>query len=151
MKRLLIFLIFFLFYILFVNKNVELKPVMTYENDNSSQYELLFDEELLNINNFKLKLGLFTKYDFRINKVYIKYKEKLKDYFKDKEYFSFDNSNINNGIESLKNEYNVILKNNYLYDESVEDIVIEKVEVYADENSISELKKKYPLVKVIRK
>ena len=99
MKRLLIFLIFFLFYILFVNKNVELKPVMTYENDNSSQYELLFDEELLNINNFKLKLGLFTKYDFRINKVYIKYKEKLKDYFKDKEYFSFDNSNINNGLE----------------------------------------------------
>ena len=37
--------------------------------------------------------------------IYVKYDENLKDYFKDKEYFSFDNSSINTGIDTLKKEY----------------------------------------------
>ena len=150
MKKIIIILTFFLIYILFVNKKTDINPVMLYD-DSSSYYELLFDEELLNINNFKLKVGMFTKYDFKVTKVYIKYKEKLKDYFSDKEYFSFDSSNINKGIENLKEEYNLVLKRNYLYDEKIEDIVIEKVEVYSDDNTINIIKNKYPLVKIIRK
>ena len=149
MKKLII-LIFFLFCICCINESNETKMTMANINSNT-HYELIFDNEMLNIRNFKLKLGLFTSYDYNITKVYINYNENIKEYFKDKEYFSFDSSNFNKGIENLKEEYNLVLKNNYLYkelDEDINDVLIKKVEIYASEEAIIKFKNKYPLATI---
>ena len=49
----------------------------------------------------------------------------------------------------LKEEYTKVLKDNYLYDEldnDINDVVIKKVEVYAEEKAIKNLRLKYPKV-----
>ena len=118
---------------------------------NTNHYELIFDSENLNLNNFKLKMASFTSYDHNIKKVYFNYADKLENFFKNKEYFSFDNTSLNNGIEKLKNEYNKVLKDNYLYDElesSINDTVIKKVEIYCEKAAITRFKAKYPNVKI---
>ena len=77
MKKLII-LIFFLFCICCINESNETKMTMANINSNT-HYELIFDNEMLNIRNFKLKLGLFTSYDYNITKVYINYNENIKE------------------------------------------------------------------------
>ena len=149
MKKFIIILIFFLMLLLFIPKNADSKMVMSEEYNVSNHYELIFYKENLNIGNFKLKLGIFTSYEYNINKVYIKYNDKIKEYFIDKEYFSFDSSNFNKGIEKLKDEYNLILKENYLYDEldkDINSINIEKVDIYVGKDALVKFKRKYPNV-----
>lgn len=150
MKKLITILAsIFILSILF--KSEKIISVMN-ENDNKgSGYELIFDEELLNFRNFKLKLGLFTSYEYNITKVYIKYPEYIDDILSDKEYYSFNSNNFNNGLEKFKNEYIELLKNKYLYNEIEKDIdetKIYKVEIYAEDSAIKRFKDKYPLVKV---
>ncbi len=74
------------------------------------------------------------------------FKLNLKDFFKDKEYFSFDNSSINTGIDNLKKEYLNVLSSNYLYNEiekDINDVSIESVDVYAEESVINNFKNKF--------
>ena len=146
MKKLIIFLIFFL---LLIPKNTDSKLVMYEINNTSNHYELIFDNDNLNIGNFKLKLGMFTSYDYNIMKVYVKYNENIKEYFKNKEYFSFDSSNFNIGIEKFKEEYNLVLKQNYLYnelDKDINNVLIEKVELYTSKDALTKFKSKNPNV-----
>lgn len=143
-KILIIFSIFFLVVIANIKDNDESMTVMNTENIQSNHYELIFDNELLNFRNFKLKLASLTSYEYNITKVYINYTSDIK-----KEYFSFDNTNLNIGINKLKEEYTKVLKDNYLYDEldkDINDVVIKKVEVYAEEKAIKNLRLKYPKV-----
>lgn len=143
-KILIIFSIFFLFVITNISDNDESMTVMSTQNIQSNHYELIFDNELLNFRNFKLKLASLTSYEYNITKVYINYTSDIK-----KEYFSFDNTNLNIGINKLKEEYIKVLKDNYLYDEldkNINDVVIKKVEVYAEEKAIKNLRLKYPKV-----
>ena len=116
------------------------------ENErNGSHYKLIFSKEPLTIRTIKLKLTPFINNGY-ITKIYVKYDENLKDYFKDKEYFSFDNSSINTGIDNLKKEYLNVLSSNYLYNEiekDINDVSIESVDVYAEESVINNFKNKF--------
>ena len=149
MKKLII-LTFFLFLILLSNQKSNTEFVMGNNiNSNNNYYQLDFGNELLNIRNFKLKLGIFTSYEYKINKIYIRYNENIKDYFKDKEYFSFDSHTLNWGIENLKNEYSTILKENHLYDElekDMDELVIEKIDIFCEREAIDKFLEKYPNV-----
>lgn len=152
MKKFIIISIFFLFIILFNNSIDETEMAMA-TNINDNYYELIFKNEDLNFRNFKLKLGIFTSYEYKITKVYIDYNENIKEYFVDKEYISFDNTNFNLGIEKLKEEYNVMLKEKYLYDEidkDINDIKISKVEIYTTQEALNKFKSKYPNVIINR-
>ena len=116
------------------------------ENErNDNHYKLIFSKEPLTIRTIKLKLTPFINNGY-ITKIYVKYDENLKDYFKDKEYFSFDNSSINTGIDTLKKEYLNVLSSNYLYNElekNINDVSIESVDVYAEESVINNFKNKF--------
>lgn len=116
------------------------------ENErNGNHYKLIFSKEPLTIRTIKLKLTPFINNGY-ITKIYVKYDENLKDYFKDKEYFSFDNSSINIGIDTLKKEYLNVLSSNYLYNElekNINDVSIESVDVYAEESVINNFKNKF--------
>ena len=147
-KILIIFSIFFLFVITNISDNNESMTVMNTENIQSNHYELIFDNELLNFRNFKLKIAPLTSYEYNITKVYINYSSVVEKYI-DKDYFLFDNTNLNIGINKLKEEYTKVLKDNYLYDEldkDINDVMIKKVEVYAEEKAIKNLRLKYPKV-----
>jgi len=151
MKKLIFIMIFFLFISFLIPKKDNSKMVMANIN-NTNYYRLIFNNENLNLGNFKLKIGLFTSYDTKIKKIYFKYNDNIKDYFKDKNYFSFDNSNFNIGIEKLKEEYNLVLKDNYLYNELDKDIntvTIKMVELYTESEAINKFKQKYPNVKIL--
>lgn len=150
-KFLILILLLFLTFISTINITDDSQFVMSVDLDNSNYYELIFDEELLNFRNFKLKLSFFSSYEYNITKVYIKYTENVKDYFKNKEYFSFDNTNFNIGIERLKKEYTKILKDNYLYtelDKDINDVQIYKVDLYCDKDALTKLKIKFPKIKI---
>ena len=116
------------------------------ENErNGNHYKLIFSKEPLTIRTIKLKLTPFINNGY-ITKIYVKYDENLKDFFKDKEYFSFDNSSINTGIDTLKKEYLNVLNSNYLYNElekDINDVSIESVDVYAEESVINNFKNKF--------
>lgn len=140
---LIIALILFLF--LFIGKNNDSKTVFMENERNGNHYKLIFSKEPLTIRTIKLKLTPFINNGY-ITKIYVKYDENLKDYFKDKEYFSFDNSSINTGIDTLKKEYLNILSSNYLYNEiekDINDVSIESVDVYAEESVINNFKNKF--------
>ena len=144
MKKLIIILIFFLF-IFLLPKESKSKMVMNNIDNNSNHYELVFDNDYLCIRNFKLKLSIFSNPEHVITKIYFYDLENIK------EYFSFDNSNFNIGIEKLKDEYNLLLKNNYLYnelDKDIDDAQIKRVELYTSIDALTKFKNKYPLVKV---
>ena len=146
MKRYTLVSIFFLICLFLIPKNIDSKMVMS-DIENTNHYELIFDDEILNFRNIKLKLGVFTSYDYNITKIYLKNNKNLK------EYFSFDSSNFNRGIEKLKYEYNLLLKENNLYDELDKDIdetIIERVEIYANEDALTKFEGKYPGV-IIKK
>lgn len=140
---LIIALILFLF--IFIGKNNDSKTVFMENERNGNHYKLIFSKEPLTIRTIKLKLIPFINNGY-ITKIYVKYDENLKDYFKDKEYFSFDNSSINTGIDTLKKEYLNILNSNYLYNElekDINDVSIESVDVYAEESVINNFKNKF--------
>ena len=148
--KIILIIILFLFLFIFIGKNNDSKTVFMENERNGNHYKLIFSKEPLTIRTIKLKLTPFINNGY-ITKIYVKYDENLKDYFKDKEYFSFDNSSINTGIDTLKKEYLNVLSSNYLYNEIEKDInnvSIESVDVYAEESVINNFKNKFKNVVV---
>ena len=143
--KIILIIILFLFLSIFIGKNNDSKTVFMENERNGNHYKLIFSKEPLTIRTIKLKLTPFINNGY-ITKIYVKYDENLKDYFKDKEYFSFDNSSINTGIDTLKKEYLNVLSSNYLYSElekDINDVSIESVDVYAEESVINNFKNKF--------
>ena len=143
--KIILIIILFLFLFIFIGKNNDSKTVFMENERNGNHYKLIFSKEPLTIRTIKLKLTPFINNGY-ITKIYVKYDENLKDYFKDKEYFSFDNSSINTGIDTLKKEYLNVLSSNYLYNElekNINDVSIETVDVYAEESVINNFKNKF--------
>ena len=143
--KIILIIILFLFLFVFIGKNNNSKTVFMENERNGNHYKLIFSKEPLTIRTIKLKLTPFINNGY-ITKIYVKYDENLKDYFKDKEYFSFDNSSINTGIDTLKKEYLNVLSSNYLYNEiekDINDVSIESVDVYAEESVINNFKNKF--------
>lgn len=148
--KIILIIILFLFLFIFIEKNNDSKTVFMENERNGNHYKLIFSKEPLTIRTIKLKLTPFINNGY-ITKIYVKYDENLKDYFKDKEYFSFDNSSINTGIDTLKKEYLNVLSSNYLYNElekDINDVSIESVDVYAEESVINNFKNKFKNVVV---
>lgn len=148
--KIILIIILFLFSFIFIGKNNDSKTVFMENERNGNHYKLIFSKEPLTIRTIKLKLTPFINNGY-ITKIYVKYDENLKDYFKDKEYFSFDNSSINTGIDTLKKEYLNVLSSNYLYNElekDINDVSIESVDVYAEESVINNFKNKFKNVVV---
>ena len=148
--KIILIIILFLFLFIFIGKNNDSKTVFMENERNGNHYKLIFSKEPLTIRTIKLKLIPFINNGY-ITKIYVKYDENLKDYFKDKEYFSFDNSSINTGIDTLKKEYLNVLNSNYLYNEiekDINDVSIESVDVYAEESVINNFKNKFKNVVV---
>ena len=143
--KIILIIILFLFLSIFIGKNNDSKTVFMENERNGNHYKLIFSKEPLTIRTIKLKLTPFINNGY-ITKIYVKYDENLKDYFKEKEYFSFDNSSINTGIDTLKKEYLNVLSSNYLYNEiekNINDVSIESVDVYAEESVINNFKNKF--------
>ena len=143
--KIILIIILFLFLFIFIGKNNDSKTVFMENERNGDHYKLIFSKEPLTIRTIKLKLTPFINNGY-ITKIYVKYDENLKDYFRDKEYFSFDNSSINTGIDNLKKEYLNVLSSNYLYNEiekDINDVSIESVDVYAEESVINNFKNKF--------
>ena len=143
--KIILIIILFLFLFIFIEKNNDSKTVFMENERNGNHYKLIFSKEPLTIRTIKLKLTPFINNGY-ITKIYVKYDENLKDYFKNKEYFSFDNSSINTGIDTLKKEYLNVLSSNYLYNEiekDINDVSIESVDVYAEESVINNFKNKF--------
>lgn len=143
--KIILIIILFLFLSIFIGKNNDSKTVFMENERNGNHYKLIFSKEPLTIRTIKLKLTPFINNGY-ITKIYVKYDENIKDYFKDKEYFSFDNSSINTGIDTLKKEYLNVLSSNYLYNElekNINDVSIESVDVYAEESVINNFKNKF--------
>lgn len=143
--KIILIIILFLFLFIFIGKNNDSKTVFMENERNGNHYKLIFSKEPLTIRTIKLKLTPFINNGY-ITKIYVKYDENLKEYFKDKEYFSFDNSSINTGIDTLKKEYLNVLSSNYLYNElekDINDVSIESVDVYAEESVINNFKNKF--------
>lgn len=143
--KIILIIILFLFLFIFIGKNNDSKTVFMENERNGNHYKLIFSKEPLTIRTIKLKLIPFINNGY-ITKIYVKYDENLKDYFKDKKYFSFDNSSINTGIDTLKKEYLNVLNSNYLYNEiekDINDVSIESVDVYAEESVINNFKNKF--------
>lgn len=143
--KIILIIILFIFIFIFIEKNNDSKTVFMENERNGNHYKLIFSKEPLTIRTIKLKLTPFINNGY-ITKIYVKYDENLKDFFKDKEYFSFDNSSINTGIDTLKKEYLNVLSSNYLYNElekDINDVSIESVDVYAEESVINNFKNKF--------
>lgn len=143
--KIILIIILFLFLFIFIGKNNDSKTVFMENERNGNHYKLIFSKEPLTIRTIKLKLTPFINNGY-VTKIYVKYDENLKDYFRDKEFFSFDNSSINTGIDTLKKEYLNILNSNYLYNElekDINDVSIESVDVYAEESVINNFKNKF--------
>ena len=143
--KIILIIILFLFLSIFIGKNNDSKTVFMENERNDNHYKLIFSKEPLTIRTIKLKLTPFINNGY-ITKIYVKYDENLKDYFKEKEYFSFDNSSINTGIDTLKKEYLNVLSSNYLYNEiekNINDVSIVSVDVYAEESVINNFKNKF--------
>ncbi len=150
-----IFLILVAFSILLVSlelkkNSMEINTVMDYTtyNNNYYDYDINFEKENLNLENFKLKLATFTSYNYKIKRIYPEYEEKYKEYFYNKEYFIFDSNNMNKIMDDFRKEYlNKIKESNLNNDiDSITDnyINIKKVRVYTNEYAISKFKNKYP-------
>lgn len=155
-KIFIIFVIISTIFIFFtkISHNKEDIPVMSVMHDYNNYYELNFKNDNLNFRNFKLKIGIFTSFEYNIMKIYIQYPDNIKEYFEEKPYFSFDSTNLNLGIEKLKYEYKKLLQSKFLYDE-IENIFaqtrIYKIELYSNEDAIEKFKRKYPNVDIIKK
>lgn len=123
--------------------------IRTY-NLREDEYELIFDEEVLNLSNFKLKMALFSSSNCNIKKVYINYPYNVQEYFKDKEYISVTGNNLNYIIDLIREEYTNILKENNNYEDGYTDnnISINKVVIQSGAEVINKFKIKYPNVKI---
>ncbi len=124
--------------------------IRTY-NLREEEYEINFDEEILNLSNFKLKMALFSSVDSNIKRVYINYPYEFKEYSKNKEYISVTGNNLNYIIDLIKKEYTDILKENSNYKENYtynNNISINKVAVQSTPEIIDKFKAKYPKVKI---
>lgn len=157
MKKIFLFLFILSLFImnmeLYINKDDNTKSVMyEYSDDVESDYDLYFEDENLNLGNFKLKLATFTSYHYQIKRVYFKCDNNSKEYFKNKEYFSFIGNNLNEGIDNLKEQYILIVKENNLYNDFNEItnnyIKIRRVRIYTSPVAIKKFKSKYPKVRV---
>lgn len=117
------------------------------------EYMLNFEDEGLTLSNLKLKLAVFTSYKSIIKRIYINYPNNSKEYFNNKEYFSFNNEDINEGISKIKEEYIRILEENNAYNLienlSESNISINKVLVQTELEALDKFKNKYPNVKVM--
>lgn len=117
------------------------------------EYMLNFEDEGLTLSNLKLKLAVFTSYKSIIKRIYINYPNNSKEYFNKKEYFSFNNEDINEGISKIKEEYIRILEENNAYNLienlSESNISINKVLVQTELEALDKFKNKYPNVKVM--
>lgn len=161
MKKYFVFIFIFLLFtiniILFLNiskdeYNIDMSvmgEIRTY-NLREDEYELIFDEEILNLSNFKLKMALFTSSNCNIKKIYINYPYNVKEYFKGKEYISVTGNNLNYIIDLIKEEYTNVLKENNSYEEGYTDnnISINKVVIQSGAEVIDKFKIKYPKVKI---
>ena len=124
--KIILIIILFLFLSIFIGKNNDSKTVFMENERNGNHYKLIFSKEPLTIRTIKLKLTPFINNGY-ITKIYVKYEENLKDYFKDKEYLN-------------------VLSSNYLYNElekNINDVSIESVDVYAEESVINNFKNKF--------
>lgn len=123
--------------------------IRTY-NLREDEYELIFDDEILNLSNFKLKLALFSSSNSNIKKIYINYPYNVKEYFKNKEYISVTGNNLNYIIDLIKEEYINTLKESNSYEDVYIDnnISINRVVVQSMAETIDKFKIKYPKVKI---
>lgn len=158
MKRIFLFLIIFSLVLVkmefSINSGNTVVSVMSDIEDINleSDYDLTFEDENLNLSNFKLKFASFTSYNYQIKRVYFFLDIVDSEYFKNKEYFSFIGNNLNEGIDNLKSQYLLIIKNNNLHSD-IDNITnnyinIRKVRIYTSSKAIEEFKIKYPKVKV---
>ena len=84
--KIILIIILFLFLFIFIGKNNDSKTVFMENERNGDHYKLIFSKEPLTIRTIKLKLTPFINNGY-ITKIYVKYDENLKDYFRDKEFF----------------------------------------------------------------
>lgn len=160
MKKVFIVTIFFslIFILLSIDKSDEYSMLVMADNrvynTNNNEYEIIFDNEILNLSNLKLKLAVFTSYESNIRKIYLEYPESIKEYFKD-EYISYEGNNINNLKDVIENYYKDVLKNNNLYNYidsySENNVLIKKVVLTCDSKCIYVFRDKYPNVIVKKK
>ena len=80
--KIILIIILFLFLFIFIGKNNDSKTVFMENERNGNHYKLIFSKEPLTIRTIKLKLTPFINNGY-ITKIYVKYDENLKDYFKD--------------------------------------------------------------------
>lgn len=123
--------------------------IRTY-NLREDEYELIFDEEILNLSNFKLKMALFSSSSSSIKKVYINYPNNVKEYFENKKYISVTGNNLNYIIDLIKEKYINILKENNSYEDEYtnNNIIINKIIVESRAEVMDKFKIKYPNVKI---
>ena len=147
MKKMLYFILIII--VLFIQyykiSDTNAKEIINDDSNINYTYYLDFNNEILSTNNLKLKLSLFFNDNSVIIKYYPKYNTDLK------EYFSYDKEKI----DSFKNDYLNLLRNDNRYDEinkTMETgVIIKGIEVYTTMNSINNYLKKYPNIKYIRK
>lgn len=142
-KVLIVIIIIFLFIINYNKSSINAFNYMSFnEND---IYFLDFTNDCLNTRNIKLKLSIFTGYNYKVNKIYPK---KVIN----KLYYSYDFLSIDKDTEKFTNEYINDLKNNYYYnivdDVKKSGINLVGIELYSQKEAIERFKKKYPNVKI---
>ena len=146
MKKILISLIIIiiLFFLSLYIKDETIKPTFK-EINNSDLYLISYENESMNTNNFKLKIGPITGYYYKINKIYPKI-------YNEKEYYSYDFKNIDEDLESFKEEYISNLKKNHNYNEidkiKQNGIDILAIELYTKPDALKNLQYKFPNIKV---
>ena len=160
MKKYLVCLLSFLFLFYSYNelKRVEyedlsvMSEIRTYNNI-QNKYELIFDDEVLNLSNFKLKMANFSNNSSNIREIYLNYPNNLKDYFKDIKYISVTGNDLNEIIKIIKERYEEVLIKNNVYERGYTDnnISINKVILESNIQIVDKFKIKYPNVKIMTK
>ena len=160
MKKYLVCLLSFLFLFYSYNelKRVEyedlsvMSEIRTYNNI-QNKYELIFDDEVLNLSNFKLKMANFSNNSSNIREIYLNYPNNLKDYFKDIKYISVTGNDLNELIKIIKERYEEVLIKNNVYERGYtnNNISINKVILESNIQIVDKFKIKYPNVKIMTK
>ncbi len=160
MKKYLVCLLSFLFLFYSYNelKRVEyedlsvMSEIRTYNNI-QNKYELIFDDEVLNLSNFKLKMANFSNNSSNIREIYLNYPNNLKDYFKDIKYISVTGNDLNELIKIIKERYEEVLIKNNVYERGYtnNNISINKVILESSIQIVDKFKIKYPNVKIMTK
>ena len=145
--RNLIFSLIIIIILFFLSLYVKDNTIYTFnEIENGNLYLLDYENENINTNNFKLKIGPLTGYYYKINKIYPKI-------VNEKEYYSYEFKNIDEDLNDFKTEYISNLKKNYNYNEidkaNEVGIDIKAIELYTTKDALTVLKNKFPKVKII--